>query len=112
MKKSELKTGMRVKWESGDMGIAMIGIDMKSDLIMQGTAYAQLLDYNNDLTSNCNNDDIIAIYNPPSFNYQFLDYKKHGELIWELEQEKIAIELDGVEYSESTLRSLIKKATK
>ncbi len=36
---------------------------------------------------------------------------KHCNLLWERETEKIVVELDGVEYSVSTLRSLIKKAT-
>ena len=36
---------------------------------------------------------------------------KEGRLLWERKEEKPILTLDGVEYSESTLRSLIKKAT-
>ena len=45
------------------------------------------------------------------FNHQAASVKECGEILWERKEEKPIVEIDGVEYSESTLRSLIKKAT-
>lgn len=54
---------------------------------------------------------VIAVYDAPEHQDEILNYKLSGELLWEHKEETPIVTLDGVDYSESTLRSLIKKAT-
>lgn len=114
--KSELKTGMTVENRSGEFGKVLIGTS-KGDII-GGTdeglyeTWCSFNDLSDDLIYRDGHayNDIVRVYD---FDYNSLaaSTKRIGQLLWERKEEKPILELDGVEYSESTLRSIIKKAT-
>lgn len=122
MKKSDLKSGMLVKTRAGNIGLIVkdnchgedavifnagdwTGLDGYSENLIWHEFDVDRIDY-------CKTIDIVAVYKP-DLPTGFLSRKsKFGslELLWERKPEK-TFELDGVKYSESTLRSIIKKAT-
>ena len=131
MKKKDLKTGMTVTHKNGDRSLVLIGIDTEHDTnidclvsLTQKYIWYRLDYFNDDFTGPSiitSVSDIIAIHScvhPLSFvrtswtieDSMSVDYNK-GELLWEREEVKPALTLDGVDYSEDTIRSLIKKAT-
>jgi hypothetical protein len=111
MKKSGLRSGMMVEFTTRSQRALILLNSNQGDVTCDLTPehcdyggyrhcnYYGLDKYNDDLTEKTNvTGDIIRVYN------------EYGQLLWE-RPEKTFIKLDGVEYSESTLRSLIKKAT-
>ena len=115
MKKSELKTGMQVETRDGERYVVLLDTP-SGDVIVKvgGNNWDELNNYNKLMLFNNKEflkSDIVKVYSN-TFSNQYL-IKKMDErfLIWEREEEKVFCKLDGVEYSESTLRSLIKKAT-
>lgn len=111
MKKSDLKTGMLVELRNGDICM-LIG-----DTFVDNGQYLPLSDISEDLEeiyseTGC---DIIKVSNVLCDNYCIPKYwtskMLNKNLLWERKVEKPCAIIDGVEYSESTLRSLIKKAT-
>jgi hypothetical protein len=118
MKKSDLKTGMVIEDVKGRLGIMLWGTVIFG--ISGGTSMDLL---NDDLTRSnkkCSDGDFLKVYKPRhdknyNANIQFWIKEKnvleHCQLLWERKEEKPVVTLDGVDYSESTLRSLIKKAT-
>lgn len=112
MKKSDLKTGMTVLLERndkrlilkdcGDIGDTTCNPDRKfcADGRLRYYDFFSLSKWNEDLTANSTLEkmDIIEVHSI------------YGEVLWERKPEK-TFELDGISYSQSTLRSLIKKAT-
>jgi len=120
MKKSDLETGMIVKTRDGKMRLMISGTAISYN---DGGGVSENF-LNEDLTSvSLLNGDIDAVFSAPTrndsynadmnfwFKNNFKNILKYCTLLWERKEEKIAVTLDGVEYSESTLRSLIKKAT-
>lgn len=113
MKKSDLKTGMRVKVRNGNIYAVFIGTEKGGCLVRQET-WSRLDEYKDDLTLNHENVrelDVVEVYSRPIITCCLLEVDKCGDILWQREESKPFIVLDGVEYSESTLRSLIKKAT-
>jgi hypothetical protein len=116
MKKSDLKTGMTVVFRNLRVSIVMLDcvsiqkygrIDLLADV---SGGFMRLVSYNDDLETKDRDStdfDIIKVYINDNGHIIEGETKK---LIWERTPEK-TYNLDGVEYSESTLRSLIKKAT-
>ena len=110
MKNSDLKTGMQIEQSNGKRRLVLIGCSHENRTTTLVNAqpdnvngFNRLIDYfplskwNEDLTTDSSVVlDIVKIYSA------------YGELLWE--REDIAITIDGVDYSESTLRSLIRKA--
>ena len=72
-----------------------------------------LYKYRDDLTFPDNEDyDIMAVYEEAHFSYITDPLHSASKiLLWERKTEQPICTLDGVEYSEETLRSMIKKAT-
>lgn len=118
MKKKDLKTGMVAETEDGELRIVW-----GNTLVSYDAGGAFLVDFNDDLERDDNgpSGDVIKVYSRPNKtsglrgsmnlwlqNKEILNYV---DLLWERKEEKPILKLDGVEYSESTLRSLIKKAT-
>lgn len=116
MKKYELKTGMNIYFKNGK--IATVLLNTK-----HGDIYSET-NNNDPFTSTWNNlksfpeslcdwKDTFEIYmvTNPIGRSHYLCYKEDNEeVVWK-KTENTILTLDGVEYSESTLRSLIKKAT-
>jgi hypothetical protein len=111
MKKSELKTGMTVCLVNNQKYMVLLDTNEGDNLITKD-GWMRLSDYKNDLTFLRSNEyDIKEVYKPThQYQLEFNCWDKM-ELIWERKEEKPVLKLDGVEYSETTLRSLIKKAT-
>ena len=111
MKKSDLKTGMLVMRREG-----AIQLLVKKTFIVKTGGFNLLSSIDDDL-SNVFGDggDIIKVskvLNGYSLGHdQWTESMIDNNLLWkEIEAEIFACELDGVKYSESTLRSIIKKA--
>ena len=113
MRKSDLKTGMQIEKRNGNRYVVMLDT-MRGDVYVRvnGTKHGELNFFNDDLTYNNNSGfDIVAVYESP-LTYRYLTREfDESECIWKRKEEKPVVTLDGVEYSESTLRSMIKKAT-
>jgi hypothetical protein len=121
MKKSDLKTGMIIETREGETGLILkdnvLGIDA---VVFNESSWTELKDFGEDLKWNFlatkprdHNVDICKVYKP-DLPTGFLSRKSRFEtmeLLWERKKEKPFMTLDGVDYSVSTLRSLIKKAT-
>lgn len=106
MKKSDLKSGMLVEYRNGGLRL-VINESLINDM------YCDFGQLRNDLTNRLNScTDIVRVSNvldggdllPRNWSSEIIT----NNLLWE-RKEEIIVELDGVEYSESTLRSLIKK---
>jgi len=99
MKKSDLRTGMQIQFNNGMRAVVLIGT-------MYGDVFCSL---ENSVWGTLNMEDVIKVFecmHPDQYIHtEFID----DHIIWERTPEK-TYELDGVEYSESTLRSLIKRA--
>ena len=106
MKKSDLKTGMRVVNASGRAYVVMI-LDHDAHIVC-GNSWDRLDNFSDDLKNAHPHLNIQSVYKQPHA-HDLLNPNEMGEKIWE--REETILTLDGVEYSESTLRSLIKKAT-
>lgn len=112
MKKSDLKTGMIAETDKGCLRLCLGGT-----LISFQNGGIPISEFDKNLAEG-NGETIIKVWEPQSYDYcanmrfWFKDKEilRHCELIWERKPEAV-FEIDGVEYSESTLRSLIKKAT-
>ena len=112
MKKSDLKTGMLVMKRTG-----RIELVVKKTLLTKSGGFNELKSLNDNLKNQYHPEhDIVKV--SKVLKGQLLGYSEWKEsviddnLFWREEQVEIfACELDGVSYSQSTLRSLIKKAT-
>ena len=109
MKKSDLKTGMLVQYRKGDVGIVI------NNFIIEDDTWLNLNCFNDDLTSiSYKKHDILKVSDiQKSFDlipHHWTNIKLNENILWERTPEK-TFEIDGVEYSQSTLRSIIKKAT-
>lgn len=120
MKKQDLKTGMRVELANGIIYIVLVG-EFRCNNEKQGVLFCRPKGYMNDTAYTedleCEVDEefsIVKVYDLPKLTAKLLNPKKVGDLLWERCEEtpEKTHEIDGVEYSESTLRSLIKKAVK
>ena len=117
MKKSDLKTGMIVEKRSGEKGLIILNNTYDEDaIIFNENSWTPLGRYSSGLIwfGNMREFDIIKVY-ITDLPTGFLSRKnKFGPFdpIWERKEEETILTLDGIEYSESTLRSLIKKATR
>jgi len=108
MLRKDLKTGMKIIFTNGDIGHVLLGT-INGDIVAGQIAFPldkfpeNLKDW----------DELIEVKKvvQPNSNNSHLKNNDLGTVIWERKEEKPILELDGVEYSESTLRSLIKKAT-
>lgn len=120
MKKSDLKTGMIIESRKGEKALVVKDNCYGEDAIIYNKSdWTQLDSFSDDLkfygddeerTQFSKSVDIVKVF-MPNLPTAFLD-KEDMKLIWTRKEEKPIVKLDGVEYSESTLRSLIKKATK
>ena len=115
--KSDFKTGMRV--ERADGVLRMVYVSDK-DVYFCGNngLYTPISLYDDNLRcrdaySAYKEFDIVKVFSAPSRANEFFNQEEKGDIIWSREESEndYAIEIDGVQYSESTLRSLIKKAT-
>jgi hypothetical protein len=112
MKKSDLKTGMIVIFISNQIDKYIVLKDSRAGDIFLGINGGRIPfdSISNDLLCLHNhNFDIVRVYDIHN-EYKAKDLTKGGDLLWERKEEKPILELDGIEYSERTLRSLIKKA--
>ena len=117
MKKSDLKTGMLVKIRSGEIGLVALDNCCNEDaIIFSGDYWTDLNGFNEDLfwhhhdpnrSSFAETVDIMVVYKP-NLPPGFLS-RRNLEVLWRRAPEK-TFELDGITYSESTLRSIIKKS--
>jgi hypothetical protein len=111
MKKSDLKTGMLVMQRNGNIQLLV-----NKTFLCENGGFDELNCYNHDLSSNYDDEDTDITKVSKVLNGIHLGYNKWGEslidcnLLWKEEVEVFACELDGVTYSQSTLRSIIKKA--
>jgi hypothetical protein len=124
MKKSDLKTGMQVEIRNGDKLLVFIGVyteftkENENFIVNKNQKHSwEVLENYDDYLLKIDREtsdwDIMKIYScshPYCFTRFDDDVYNNGTLIWSRENEK-TYSIDGVEYSESTLRSLIKKAT-
>lgn len=116
-KKSDLRTGMLVENRYGDKGMVLLNTahgDVISGDGKSARAWFHLSKLDSDLKyPGMLDGDIIRVYdNAEHFEIRDrISFDKKTQLIWEREEENTIVTIDGVEYSESTLRSLIKKAT-
>lgn len=111
MKKSDLKTGMRIDVR-GDYETAIVFVTDNGVFAPTACGSYHAIDlWNKDLTQpNFETLDIIRVYDLPP-NPRLVDFDAKGKLLWERKEETPICEIDGVEYSEEALRSIIKKAT-
>lgn len=110
MKKSGLKTGMLVMKRSGNIELVV-----KKTLLTKVGGFNNLASLNDNLKNkNHSEHDIIKVskvLKGPSLGYyEWKESLIDDNILWKEEAEIFACELDGVTYSQSTLRSLIKKA--
>jgi len=126
MKKSDLKTGMRVITSFGMEYLVFINVEtdftrcttkVRRDFIVNTKGefvWNGLNNYDENLfhinNSKDNIDQVYSCSHPYSFT-RVNDDEYKGNLLWERKPEKIHI-IDGIEYSESSLISIIKKAHK
>jgi hypothetical protein len=116
MKKSDLKTGMILVFENGSESIILtdtncstykdVFVNISEEDTLKGN-YGPIKNITEELVNSHNTCKIIKIYDKQSNAFPL----KKGELLWEHPSEKICI-VDGVEYSETTLINIIKKAHK
>ena len=111
MKKSDLKTGHRVRLRDGSYGIVMRNTADNTDgIIFSDGGYNPLDNYEEDLMNiYYRSTDIIIVYGSDSLP-DIVEFKNITPILWE-RKDKPVCTLDGVDYSEETLRSIIKKAT-
>ena len=115
MKKSELKTGMLV-----ELRLGYVYLVINDTLVSKNSEWMDLGGYEENLCrcqryASAKGFDIMRVSKvlttydlyPKYWTSQHLT----NNLLWERNEGKSAVTIDGVEYSESTLRSLIKKAT-
>jgi hypothetical protein len=119
MKKEDLKTGMIAETLDG-----LFRVVWGNALVSAEDEGARLSDYTDDLiriSTYYSQTTVVKIYSEPKqahgggFKTLLRDgyIIKKSTLLWERpKEEKIILTLDGVDYSEATLRSLIQKATK
>ena len=123
MKKQDLKTGMLVETRSGQLAlIVKDNIYGQDAVIFAEDNWTSLDGFSEDLRWSvashvpkfCKSVDIMKVYKPDLPTGFLSRCNKFGSqkltLLWEREEEKPIVILDGIEYSESTLRSIIKKA--
>lgn len=117
MEKKDLKTGMIIETSDG-----ILRVLLGNTLISYENGGMPLKWFSDDLKclESYSDEDIIKVYSKPLNNELCADLRfwfhekniiDYCNLLWKRKEEKIIVELDGVEYSESTLRSIIKKAT-
>jgi len=112
-RKSDLRSGMIVENEKGEKGIVFLNTS-ETDVIggcggVVNRMWCPLASVNDDLSLHYrDNARIVKVYEPTG-NIDIGGFV--GRLIWEREEEKPICTIDGVDYTESTLRSIIKKAT-
>ena len=112
--KSDLRTGMVVECANG-----VLRLIWSNNAVSMNNGGVPLSMIRADFTCGDKEDnDIIKVYSEPHgnlqadfdfwlINKQVLPYCK---LLWKRKEEKTILTLDGIDYSETTLRSLIKKA--
>ena len=109
MKKKDLKTGMLVELEYG-LAVVMLDHNEYGNIISyEKGGYDSLKGWDENLVSD---------FMPERFNINKVYTSSPGsngvfnkdKLLWERKEEKPLFTLDGVEYSEETARSIIKKA--
>lgn len=109
MKKEDLKTGMRMITKCGKRFLFVQTDNGGVATNIEHGAFT-LDKINDNFMLGANHKfEVNLIYK--GFNMDMLLHKDLGLLIWERKEKSTALTLDGVDYSESTLRSLIKKAT-
>lgn len=112
-KKSDLKTGMWVQYRDKNFKSRMVilnALDNNGDIddvFVNVDGFMSMKDYDDDLLCNGDRDcDIIKVFKANPFGNYF---KEDLEVLWERKDEEL-IEIDGIEYSKTTLRNLIRKA--
>lgn len=111
MKKSDLRTGMRVVLREKKAYIVLLNIEDHGDVVVADGSWGNLKNYNENLTHRNYNDlDIIAVYSREHMT-NIIDLSIKGVLLWS-EEEKITFTYKGVNYSKSTLESIIDKSLK
>jgi hypothetical protein len=117
MEKSDLRTGMLCILRNGEKSLVMLNTS-NGDILAgsdgeEGQCWFPLDGLNDDLTkaSGQSKYDVMFIYDYHANDMKASFSTSKRILLWERKEEKPILTLDGVEYSESTLRNLIKMAT-
>ena len=112
MKKSDLKSGMQIEQRDGDRMIVFIDSPAGDVFVkVNGDDCDRLNMFDEDLCHEYNKEyDVVKIYSSDDIT-GYNNKISSEDLIWERKEDSI-VTFDGVDYSESTLRSLIQKATK
>ena len=106
----ELKTGYKVVWKDGDIGLVMNGFagsyGTRRDVIVFGDNWAKV--------GEVKEGKITTVYKSSAYNI-LLDGKlaihENDELIWELKKETM-IDVDGKEYSTETIKKALQEYVK
>lgn len=122
MKKSDLKTGMILEHRSGQTSVVFLdNVYGKDAIVFSDSSWTDINDFDDSFNWTFlsrglpreHGVDVMKIYKPDLPTGFLTRESKFGsmQVLWERKEEKPIVTLDGVDYSESTLRSLIKKAT-
>lgn len=92
MKKSDLKTGMRVRFKNGRIYIVIRDYDTASYghqdvLFVNNVGFMVGSDYREDLLYRDDNYSVSEVYSSPVDSY-FLDIERKGRLLWERQEPK------------------------
>ena len=114
-KKSDLRTGMHLVYRNGEVAVVLLNTMPQGDttVLLNSTArHFADLGLLHDFFELYHWDDDLMCNSPIGSRNDIMVVKDmNGLVLWKRKEEKTICELDGVEYSESTLRSIIKKAT-
>ena len=86
MKKEDLKTGMRVKYENGALGIVLADIDC---IALKGGGFCHVSSFNDNFGYDYADPNggwyLVAIWEGYTCNAQVLNFQETGKLLWKKE---------------------------
>ena len=109
MKKSELKTGMRIYFSDGEKHIVMLNMHDGDNLISRENGCLVIDDDDPENIKDWEYAMRVEKVCTPIDDKDSLTFEGDEAILWERTPEK-TVEIDGIEYPESTLRSIIKKS--
>ena len=111
MNKSKLKTGMRALTRNGAIGIIMLNTPFGDKILHDNKKHGTLNAYNHDLTQNFDEPewDIIEIFAPHYNALKLCNLAEKGQSLWKRLIPEVMINVDGKEYSLSTLKKMIQQ---
>jgi len=112
MKKSNLKSGMLFEFTDGRLAVVMLNHFCGEGIILyedkRGYDYLRYWEEGLISAPGYNVETVNAVFEQKYYTTESLFVK--GNLLWERKEEKVILNLDGIDYSETTLRSIIKKS--